>query len=410
MVLRPLRASAALPSDAGCHGSQAGAVRHRPVPSFDLLNLPRPPATAPWSYIKVAEGCDRNCGFCAIPSFRGKQRSRSPESILAEVEQLGGPAGGLARWCWWPRTCRRSPSTGRAGRTEPRIDGPAVGASGPSSTWSPRCRRGCGGPGSSISIRRPSTTPWSRPSWPPGCPTSTFRSSTCRDRCSSACADGARVTRFLERIGSIRAARADGRVPVVVHRRLPGRDRGRPRPPAGSGSTRPSSTGWASSPSATRPAPTPPISTTRCPTGWWPSGSASAPSSRTPSPPAGGEELIGATVEVLVDGPGEGRTYREAPEIDGIVHLPGDLPVGDVRRRGGDRSRRPRPAGRAGGRARGPPPLLDRGGVVSTGAIGPGSPGPRQRSGGDGPPPSAPRPCSPRPTGSPCSGCWPPRW
>ena len=61
----------------------------RPVPSFDLLELPRPPATAPWAYVKVAEGCDRNCGFCAIPSFRGKQRSRSIESILAEVEALG---------------------------------------------------------------------------------------------------------------------------------------------------------------------------------------------------------------------------------------------------------------------------------------------------------------------------------
>ena len=60
------------------------------------MNLPRPAATAPWSYIKIAEGCDRNCGFCAIPSFRGKQRSRSAESILAEVDQLGGPDRSLA--------------------------------------------------------------------------------------------------------------------------------------------------------------------------------------------------------------------------------------------------------------------------------------------------------------------------
>lgn len=59
------------------------------TPSLDLLELPRPPATAPWAYVKVAEGCDRNCGFCAIPSFRGKQRSRTMESILAEVDQLG---------------------------------------------------------------------------------------------------------------------------------------------------------------------------------------------------------------------------------------------------------------------------------------------------------------------------------
>ncbi len=59
------------------------------VPTLDLLNLPRPPASAPWAYVKIAEGCDRTCGFCAIPTFRGPQRSRTPESILAEVDQLG---------------------------------------------------------------------------------------------------------------------------------------------------------------------------------------------------------------------------------------------------------------------------------------------------------------------------------
>jgi ribosomal protein S12 methylthiotransferase len=59
------------------------------VPTLDLLNLPRPPSESPWAYVKVAEGCDRACGFCAIPSFRGPQRSRSVESILDEVEQLG---------------------------------------------------------------------------------------------------------------------------------------------------------------------------------------------------------------------------------------------------------------------------------------------------------------------------------
>jgi ribosomal protein S12 methylthiotransferase len=64
-----------------------------PVPAFDLLNLPRPASAAPWAYVKVAEGCDRACGFCAIPSFRGRQRSRSIASILGEVEGLA--AGGV---------------------------------------------------------------------------------------------------------------------------------------------------------------------------------------------------------------------------------------------------------------------------------------------------------------------------
>ncbi|MGB1382224.1 MAG: radical SAM protein, partial [Ilumatobacteraceae bacterium] len=53
------------------------------------LNLPRPASAAPWAYVKIAEGCNRSCGFCAIPSFRGPQRSRDIESILAEVSETG---------------------------------------------------------------------------------------------------------------------------------------------------------------------------------------------------------------------------------------------------------------------------------------------------------------------------------
>ena len=67
-------------------GRKPGAARD--VPAFDLLHLPRPKSEAPWAYVKVAEGCDRACGFCAIPSFRGKQRSRTIESILEEVDAL----------------------------------------------------------------------------------------------------------------------------------------------------------------------------------------------------------------------------------------------------------------------------------------------------------------------------------
>jgi len=59
-----------------------------PASSFDLLELPRGPAEQPWAYVKVAEGCDRRCGFCAIPSFRGPQRSRRSEDIVREVADL----------------------------------------------------------------------------------------------------------------------------------------------------------------------------------------------------------------------------------------------------------------------------------------------------------------------------------
>ncbi len=65
-----------------------GATRGSAAPSLDLLNLPRPPAAAPWAYVKVAEGCDRACGFCAIPSFRGKQRSRAFDAIVDEADGL----------------------------------------------------------------------------------------------------------------------------------------------------------------------------------------------------------------------------------------------------------------------------------------------------------------------------------
>jgi ribosomal protein S12 methylthiotransferase len=69
----------------------------RPAGGFDLLELARPASEVPWAYVKVAEGCDRICGFCAIPSFRGKQRSRHADDVMAEVDLLlaGGmtPAG-----------------------------------------------------------------------------------------------------------------------------------------------------------------------------------------------------------------------------------------------------------------------------------------------------------------------------
>lgn len=40
------------------------------------------------AYVKVAEGCNRKCTFCAIPLIRGRQVSRSADSILREVDNL----------------------------------------------------------------------------------------------------------------------------------------------------------------------------------------------------------------------------------------------------------------------------------------------------------------------------------
>jgi ribosomal protein S12 methylthiotransferase len=79
----------------GGEGALADVVlRRKPAGVRDLLELPRPAPSAPWAYLKVAEGCDRACAFCAIPSFRGPQRSRRPEAIESEARDL--VEGGVA--------------------------------------------------------------------------------------------------------------------------------------------------------------------------------------------------------------------------------------------------------------------------------------------------------------------------
>ncbi len=40
------------------------------------------------AYVKIAEGCNRSCSFCVIPNLRGKQRSRTPDDVVREVEAL----------------------------------------------------------------------------------------------------------------------------------------------------------------------------------------------------------------------------------------------------------------------------------------------------------------------------------
>jgi ribosomal protein S12 methylthiotransferase len=37
------------------------------------------------AYVKVAEGCDRRCAFCTVPQIRGRQRSRLPKDVIAEM-------------------------------------------------------------------------------------------------------------------------------------------------------------------------------------------------------------------------------------------------------------------------------------------------------------------------------------
>jgi ribosomal protein S12 methylthiotransferase len=308
-------------------GSKPAPATGPAVPSFDLLNLARPPSAAPWSYIKVAEGCDRNCGFCAIPSFRGKQRSRSTGSILAEVDQLGGPDGSLREVVLVAQDLSSFALDRSTGRTEPRLDGPAVGGNRPivdlvravagrvdwvrllylyPSTLDDAlvdAVLATGVPYFDLSLQHVSRPLLQRMRrWGEGErfldriasiraaePTAAFRSSfivgypgeTESDHdlllewLAAAQLDWVGFFPFSNEVGTHAAGLADQVDPELVAERL------RECTELQDGIT------------ARRR-----------------------------------DELLGATVEVLVDAPGEGRTYREAPEIDGIVSVPADLPVG----------------------------------------------------------------------------------
>ena len=57
--------------------------------SREVPTIPRILTTPPhMAYLKISEGCDHTCAFCAIPSFRGSFRSRSIEDLVAEARRL----------------------------------------------------------------------------------------------------------------------------------------------------------------------------------------------------------------------------------------------------------------------------------------------------------------------------------
>lgn len=64
------------PAPAAPHTDCGGAVHRH-------LTTPRH-----YAYLKIAEGCDRHCAYCAIPFITGRHQSRPMEDILAEVEYL----------------------------------------------------------------------------------------------------------------------------------------------------------------------------------------------------------------------------------------------------------------------------------------------------------------------------------
>ncbi len=311
------------PSTSAGEGGSPGS----PVPSFDLLELPRPPTRAPWAYVKVAEGCDRSCGFCAIPSFRGPQRSRTADAVVAEVDGLASGDRPLAEVVLVAQDLASFGLDRSGGGT--------------------RLRRGAVRPLVELVRRVADRVPWVRLLY-------LYPSSLDDELVDAVLATGVPYfdlslqhvsrpllrrmrrwgegDRFLDRIAAIRSAEpgAAFRSSFIVG--YPGEtEEDHDRLLAWLAEAR---LDWA---------------------GFFPF----SPEDGTPAADLDGrvrdelvheridectelqdaitatrrDELIGSTVEVLVDEPGRGRTYREAPEIDGVVELvgaPGGGAVGEV--------------------------------------------------------------------------------
>ncbi|MCD8070558.1 MAG: 30S ribosomal protein S12 methylthiotransferase RimO [Akkermansiaceae bacterium] len=77
VVRRVLGGGGKEPLSSGCLGY---------IPEYDAPRYRLTPAHT--AYIKIAEGCNHACSYCVIPRIRGRQRSRSQESVLREARML----------------------------------------------------------------------------------------------------------------------------------------------------------------------------------------------------------------------------------------------------------------------------------------------------------------------------------
>ena len=164
--------------------------------------------------MKVAEGCDKACGFCAIPSFRGPQRSRSIDQVLEEVGQLvDGGAREIVLVAQDLASYGRDQGVGTKDivplveAVAARVDRVRLLYLYPSDLNDRLIDAiiATGVPYFDLSLQHVSAPLVRRMRrW----------------------GDGAK---FLDRIAAIREPRSRGRLPLELHRRVPGRDRGRPR-------------------------------------------------------------------------------------------------------------------------------------------------------------------------------------
>ena len=72
------------PSASACRLPQTSS------PEGDILDVPRVALQGASAYLKVADGCRRSCAFCAIPLIKGTIASRDPDEILADARLLAG--------------------------------------------------------------------------------------------------------------------------------------------------------------------------------------------------------------------------------------------------------------------------------------------------------------------------------
>jgi ribosomal protein S12 methylthiotransferase len=289
------------------------SASNAPLPALDLLNMARPASTSPWAYVKIAEGCDRSCGFCAIPSFRGPQRSRDISSILTEVEQLQVRevvliAQDLASYG------KDRPDEMGAGSILPLIESVAEMVDRvrllylyPSDLSDGLIDAICasGVPYFDLSLQHVSKTLLRRMRrWGDGdrflkriadirdrAPEATFRSNFIVGYPGETEADHDQLLRFvseaqLDWCGFFSYSAEEGTYAVDLDGRVD-----------------------------------PALMADRL---------AELRELQDEITAARRDDMIGQTHQVLVDGVGVGRSHREAPEIDGIVHLPVDLTVGSI--------------------------------------------------------------------------------
>ena len=284
-----------------------------PVPSFDLLNLPRPASEAPWAYVKVAEGCDRACGFCAIPSFRGPQRSRDVAAILAEVDDLGPGVREIVLVAQDLAAFGRDQGVGRR-RIVPLVRAVAERV--------PRVR---------LLYLYPSDLSDGLvdaicDSGVPYFDLSLQHVSRRLLRAMRRWGDG---DRFLARMADIRRRQPDAAFRSNFIVGYPGEnedDHDRLL-----GFLDEAQLDWCgffawSAEDATHAASLP----GRVDPGLVHERLAECTERQDAITASRRDDLVGSTVDVLVDRPGVGRSYREAPEIDGVVHVPDDLAVGQL--------------------------------------------------------------------------------